>query len=141
MPEALLVLLCTFHLLRLLRGHPKIPGLHFFHQRDSDTCLAAIRYCPFQFDTCHGTHRRRHLVQSPFRFRFPLNTFTGPWAEQDVVGDDPLSSYPHILLDFVAHEQSQVGRHTVQPMDRLVSPHHPIDKPAWLTSCHIDPDF
>jgi hypothetical protein len=43
------------------------------------------------------------------------------------------------LLDLTAHERGKVRRHAIQPMDRIIGPHHPIDEPTGFTSRNIDP--
>lgn len=124
----------------LLSAHSKVTRLHFFHQCNGNARAAAIYRSPFQLDACHGTYRRRHPVQSPFRFWLPLDAFASPWAEHDVIGDYPFSSHPHILLDFTSHEWGEIRRHTIQPMIGVIGPHHPVDKPTGLTGRDVDPD-
>lgn len=123
-----------------LRSHAEISCLDLFHQGDGHVPCATIHSRPFQFDPGHGTDCCRDIGKALLGIRFPRHHVTDLGLVDQIVSNHALLPHSRETFHQFTQHRDGVGRHAIQPMSGIITPHQAVDDPINAPHRHIDAD-
>lgn len=123
-----------------LRGHAEISSLDLFHQGHGHAPCATIHSRPFQFYSGHGADWRRDIGKTLLGIRIPRHHITGLSLIDQIVRNHALLPRSRETLHQFTPHRDGVGRHAIQPMSGIITPHQAVDDPINAPHRHVDAD-